>query len=224
VFVESDLVLAVSRPLGAYARRRGASRVEVMANAVDPTRFTRQADAAGEPPVAVFAGSLRRWHGVGTLAEAWSILAADAPRLVVVGDGDGRDRLASVGAQVTGWVAPDAVAPLLGRAQIGLAPYPADAPRYFSPLKLFDYLAAGLAVVAADLPGVRDVAADAALLVPPGDPAALADAVQALVADPELRRHLGADGRALALEHHTWDQRARRLVALVDELRTVAAR
>ncbi|MFP5372637.1 MAG: glycosyltransferase, partial [Actinomycetes bacterium] len=150
VFSQAAQVLAVSRPVAAYAASRGARGVALVPNAVDPGRFRTSADAGAEPPLAVFLGTLRPWHGVDTLTEAWRLLGRRAPRLVVVGDGLGRDRLEDVGAEVTGPVRPAAVPGLLLGCQIGLAPYPADGPAYFSPLKLFEYLAAGLATVAAD--------------------------------------------------------------------------
>jgi glycosyltransferase involved in cell wall biosynthesis len=222
VLADADIVLAVSRPLATYARARGARRVEMCPNAVDPARFP-PADAAAVPVGAVFAGSLRPWHGAGVLADAWVRLGADAPHLLVVGDGTGRDRLDAVGATVTGLVAHDDVPRLLASAQIGVAPYPSDAPCYFSPLKLFEYLAAGLAVVAADLPGVADIAGDVAVLVPPGDAAALAGAVADLVSDPARRGRLGAAGRALVRSEHTWSHRARQVLALARPGAEVAA-
>ena len=224
VLGEAGAVLAVSRPLARYAAAAGARRVEVSPNAVDPTRFPSPARADAGPPLAVFAGSLRPWHGTDTLAAAWALLGREAPPLLVVGDGDGRDRLEAAGAQVTGVVSHDDVAPLLVGAQIGLAPYAADSPSYFSPLKLFEYLAAGLAVVAADIPGVMDVAGDVVVPVPPGDAAALAAAVADLVADPRRRAVLGRAGRALVLSDHTWAHRARRLLGLAAELRPAGSR
>lgn len=212
VLAGADVVLAVSRPLATYARSRGARRVQLCPNAVDPARFPR-APAGRQPPLAVFAGSLRPWHGAGVLGDAWTLLGRQAPRLLVVGDGCGRDRLDAVGATVTGLVAHDRVPRLLACAQIGLAPYQGDAPDYFSPLKLFEYLAAGLAVVAADLPGVADIAGDVAVLVPPGDAAALAAAVAELAHDPLRRAELGAAGRTLVAAEHTWAHRARQVLA-----------
>lgn len=223
VLAGSDVVLAVSAPLAAYAADRGARRVEVCPNAVDPERFARIAAVAAQPPTVVFTGRLRPWHGATTLAAAWELLGAAAPRLLVVGDGEGRDRLVAAGAEVTGTVAHERVPALLAGAQIGVVPYPADAPTYFSPLKLFEYLAAGLAVVGADLPGVRDVAGNAAVLVPPGDAGALAAAVATLAADPDRRARLGAAGRAEVLAHHTWAQRARRVLDLAGQLRATPA-
>lgn len=79
-----------------------------------------------------------------------------------------------------------------------------------SPLKLFEYMASGRAVVASDLPSVAEVVRDGetALLVPPGDVAALAAAVTRLRDDPDLRLRLGRCAREQALTRHTWDARA----------------
>jgi glycosyltransferase involved in cell wall biosynthesis len=218
VLAASNVVLAVSAPLARYACDRGARRVEVTPNAVDPSRFAATAQAAAQPPTVVFTGRLRPWHGAETLAEAWQQLGGAAPRLVVVGDGDGGERLVAAGAELVGTVDHERVPALLAAAQIGVVPYPADAPDYFSPLKLFEYLATGLAVVGADLPGVRDVAGHVAVLVPPGDPAALAEAVTSLAADPARRARLGAAGSQTVLAHHTWAHRARRVLELAAEL------
>ncbi|HEX7256162.1 MAG TPA: glycosyltransferase [Gaiellaceae bacterium] len=214
----AGLVLAVSPPLAGYAKARGARRVEVLQNAAAIERFPRR-ERDGVDPVAVFAGSLRPWHGLETIAEAWRLLDGSAPPLLVVGDGPGRERLAEVAASVVGPVAPSRIPELLAGADIGLAPYGADAPRYFSPLKLFEYLAAGLATVVADLPAVTAVVdRDAAVVIPRGDAVALADAVAALCADPSERRRLGENGRALVESAHTWRHRARRILAAAAEL------
>jgi glycosyltransferase involved in cell wall biosynthesis len=215
----AGLVLPVSSPLAAYARDRGAQRVEVTPNAVAPERFSdlppRDPSA---PPVAVFSGALRPWHGIETIAEAWALLDGEAPRLRVIGDGPARDIVAAAGAEMLGAVPHEQVPRLLGEADIGLAPYSPDAPAYFSPLKLFEYLAAGLAIVAADIPGVRDVTgSEAAVLIPPGDAPALAREVAVLATDRDARERLGSAARALAAEH-TWQRRGQRIIEAVGEL------
>jgi alpha-maltose-1-phosphate synthase len=122
---------------------------------------------------------------------------------------------------VTGALPHTEVPGALAGADIGIAPYAADAPPYFSPLKLFEYLAAELATIAADLPGVRDVVTEeTAVLVPQGDTPALAHAVASLAADRERRRRLGQAGRALVAAHHTWQHRARSILELVSHART----
>jgi glycosyltransferase involved in cell wall biosynthesis len=215
----ADLVLPVSSPLAAYAQDRGAQWVEVTPNAVATQRFADlPARDPSAPPVAVFSGALRPWHGIETIAEAWMLLGEAAPRLRVIGDGPSRDVLAAAGAEMLGAVPHEQVPRLLGEAEIGLAPYSRDAPAYFSPLKLFEYLAAGLAVVAADIPGVRDVTgSEAAELIPPGDASALARAVARLTADQAERARLGSAARTLAAEH-TWQRRGQRIIEAVREI------
>ena len=214
----ADLVLPVSSPLAEYASARGARRVEVMPNAVDLDRFADLPRRSDDAVVAVFSGALRPWHGMETIAEAWRLLSDAAPRLLVVGDGPGRQLMEEIGAEVTGAVPHDDVPGLLATCHIGLAPYSAEAPSYFSPLKLFEYLAAGLAVVAADIPGIRDIVGeDGAALIPPGDATLLAHAVAALAESERERARLSRNARALA-EEHTWDRRAQRILASVAEL------
>ena len=222
VLASADVVLAVSEPLARYARTRGAARVAVLPNAVDLTRFPTPS-TMGEPRC-VFLGALRPWHGVQTLAAAWRLLGREAPPLLVVGDGPGRVMFEAVGAEVTGAMPHAEVPRLLATASIGLAPYARDAPGYFSPLKLFEYLAAGLATIAGAIEGVREVVGhEHAVLTPPGDPGALAAAVRDLAADGPRRARLGSAGRALVAAHHTWDRRAERVLSLAAEVTPAVA-
>jgi glycosyltransferase involved in cell wall biosynthesis len=213
----ADLVFAVSPPLADYARDRGARRVEVLQNAVAVEQFPLP-ERKGDP-VAVFAGSLRPWHGIDTIATAWRLMGASAPPLTVIGDGPSRPLLDGLGASFIGAVSPARVPAVLAGADIGLAPYSADAPEYFSPLKLFEYLAAGLATVAADLPAVTEIVdRETAVLIPRGDAEALADAVAMLAADASERRRLGENGRRLVAGAHTWRHRANRILEVAAEL------
>jgi starch synthase len=208
----ADLVFAVSPPLAGYAKARGAPRVEVLQNAAAIEPYPAR-ERNGANPTAVFAGSLRPWHGIETIAAAWRLLGRSAPRLLVVGAGPADDVLRGLAATVTGPVPSARIPTLLAGAAIGLAPYSADAPDYFSPLKLFDYLAAGLATIVADLPAVTAlVDRDTAVVIRRGDSEALAQAVAMLCEDPSERRRLGENGRALVASAHTWRHRARRIV------------
>ena len=75
-------------------------------------------------------------------------------------------------------------------------------------------------VVASDIPGYRDVMTpETAVAVPPGDPDALADAIAALLDDEPRRAALGTAARLLAIERYSWDDIARRLVAIYDAAR-----
>jgi glycosyltransferase involved in cell wall biosynthesis len=213
---DATLVLAVSRPLADYARRRGARSVEIMPNAVAIERYPPQHRGEGghSPLTAIFSGRVRPWHGLDTVAAAWQLLGDAAPVLVLAGDpGEARLLLERSGAELLGPIPHGQMPDVLAAADIGLAPYAEDAPDYFSPLKLFEYMAAGLAVVAGDLPATRELLSDdSGVLVPRGDPDALAGAVASLAADPAWRTRLGRNARACIAAGHTWRQRARLVI------------
>ncbi|HEV8115653.1 MAG TPA: glycosyltransferase, partial [Acidimicrobiales bacterium] len=108
-------------------------------------------------------------------------------------------------AELVGAVDPVAITTLLHRMDVAVAPYPASA-TYFSPLKLYEYLAAGLPVVASRVGQIPDVIEDGRTgrLCPPEDPCALAEAVLGLRKDPEAAAALAAAGRAMVERDHTW--------------------
>lgn len=168
-----------------------------------------------------FVGAFRPWHDLPTLIAAAGELARErAVRLVLVGDGPSRDevlRLADVhGAPVTlaGLVAHDQVPAYLALMDAVAVPY-ASADAYFSPLKLFEAMAAGCAIVASATHPVTRVAEDHrhALLAAPGDARAMAAALRELAADSALRGRLGANARRAAESRHHWDAIAERVVA-----------
>ena len=215
----ADLVVAVSAPVARWAVAHGAApqRTIVAANAVDPQRFDLPRVLADDTFTVGFVGTLKPWHGLEVLAEAFVAGARRRPswRLLVVGDGPQREalgeRLDGAGlagrATFAGSVAPSQVPAQLARMDAAVAPY-RDAPGcYFSPLKLYEYLAAGVPVVASAVGEIAEVIADGrnGLLVAPGDAPALTAALQRLHADPPLRAALSAHGRATIRDGHTWD-------------------
>jgi len=225
-FRAADLVYAVSRPVADWVEGLCSGRsVPVVPNGVDTAAFA----ATGAPRtrgVLAFTGTFRPWHGVDLLVEAAGLLVRDhddpGTSLLLVGDGPalpaGLERAAQLGVPVraTGAVAPAEVPGLLATAEVGVAPYPAGE-HYFSPLKVGEYLAAGLATVAADVAGLSDHVAHGreALLVPPGDLAALTGALRAVRDEPRLRTALGIAGRQ-AVERMSWRVVVDRLVGLLE--------
>jgi glycosyltransferase involved in cell wall biosynthesis len=135
--------------------------------------------------------------------------------LLIVGDGPGKGKLladlhtAGVNdyAYLVGAVPPERVPGLLASMDVAVAPAPKLASFYFSPLKVYEYMAAGRAVVAGRIGQMAELIQDGVtgLLVAPGDPAELASALERLVRDPGLRQRLGQRARHSVEREHTWD-------------------
>ena len=177
-----------------------------------------------------YAGHLYPWKGVDVLVEA--LAQVPEVRGLIVGGHEREPDLARVRALAltlavsdritfTGPVAHGDVPALLASASILVLPNPASAisSHATSPLKLFEYMAAGRAIVATDLPSIREVLTnnDTALLVAPGDARAMAAAIGRLAADPALRMRLGNAARAAA-GNYSWNHRAERLEKLFREI------
>lgn len=230
VFGAAGTLVAVSaevaRYLDSFPQARG--RVHVVPNGVNADRFSLSERPSCPAPDGVFnvgfLGTLKPWHGLPVLVEAFGLLHGRRPntRLLVVGDGSERETLVAElkargltgAAHLTGAVAPEDVPGLLASMDACVAPY-ADAPGfYFSPLKVYEYMAAGRAVVASRVGQLAELVRDGetGLLCEPGDPVALAAALGALMDDPGLRARLGRAARAHVLEHHTWGQAVRRIL------------
>lgn len=219
-------VLAVSAPVREWALQMGADpeRTHVVRNAVDPSRFGPAPERDGEDFVVGFLGTLKPWHGLSTLLEAFAAAAELHWRLLVVGDGPERDALQRQAAELgvtgqvefVGAVQPQEVPNHLARMHVGTAPY-AAAEAYFSPLKVYEYLAAGVCVVAARSGEIPEVLGDgrAGLLHEPGDAAGLAATLRRVEADESLRQELSRRGREAA-SRHTWDDVADQVLRLVE--------
>lgn len=230
-FEAASRLIAVSEPLAHWMKLRPAARgrVEVIPNAVDPARFPAQLGPtlrASDVFTVGFLGGLKPWHGLSLLAEAFALFHACWPssRLLVVGDGPERrsfeSALSAHGvrhlAELTGAVAPDQVPGLLASMDAAVAPYAPQAWFYFSPLKLYEYMAAGLPVVASRVGQIAETIrhGETGLLCPAGDAAQVARALVRLAADPGLRARLGAQARRHVLADHTWGAVAERILGL----------
>ncbi len=196
--------------------------------------------ALGLPPdafIAGYAGLTFAYRRLDLLVAAFAAAAAQAPaarpwRLVLAGGRPAevaalRAQAADLGLPVAadpadipvdapaavllpGQVPPDAVAPYLYAADVLVIPDTVTT-LTASPLKLFEYMAAGRPIVLRELPALREILGDDALYFPPGDAAALAAALTRLAAAPDLAARLGA-AAARAAAGYTYAERARRVL------------
>jgi glycosyltransferase involved in cell wall biosynthesis len=210
-----------------------SSKIVVLEWGADTDRF--RPDAGGPLPftrpsgtVAVFAGAFRSWHGASNLVRAIRQLnerRVSGLSAVLIGQGP---ELASVKVEAAGLqnvifpgaVPHDRMPACLAASDIGVAPFdvgahgPLSLGFYWSPLKIFEYMASGLPVVAPALPRIASLAAHGteALLYDPSQPGTLADALAALL-DAPLRARLGAAARARAEREYGWAAHCRALDA-----------
>jgi glycosyltransferase involved in cell wall biosynthesis len=200
------------------------ARLETIPNGVDWIEALPSKNWEKAREHIVYSGSLFPWKGAAELVEAATRLPGFAIELIG-GDAQAISRLSALarpdGATLNfaGHIPHSQVLERLSRQCIAVLPNrPGTDSSFTSPIKLFEYMAAGCAIVASDLPSVREILAeDEAAWTPPGDAAALALALSKLAADPARARQLGERVREKA-RGYTWAARAQKLGALFAEL------
>jgi glycosyltransferase involved in cell wall biosynthesis len=207
-------------------------------NAADAATFgIRPEERRPVPGRVLYVGSISVWKGLDLALEA--LARAQGVELHICGGArgsgpwrqlEGRAGALGVAGRVRmhGTVTQPELRPLLATAAAGLLPLDGRysiAARHTSPLKLFEYLCAGLPVVATDLPSVREILGDGAggLLFAPGDVEGLATCMQSIVTDQALMWRLGDEARTLGARH-TWRQRGERVMEVCREVQAARQR
>lgn len=237
----ADLRVAVSAEVADQLACQYPGRPSVVvANGVRTELFASLPDRAAargslgldqDAPIIVFVGALRPWHGLDVALTALASLPAPA-RLVVAGDGpvraDLEQRSKELGvAERVDWLGPvphERVPAVLAAADVAIAPYPALTDFAFSPLKVVEYLAAGVPVVASNIGQLGATLAHGAhgQLVTPGDPSELAAAIASVLADPTAHRAIARAARAEVMGHSGWRDKAATILATATEVRAHA--
>jgi glycosyltransferase involved in cell wall biosynthesis len=222
IVTPSAKILPAGTPPGKIVELEwGADTDRFRPEAVGPLPFTRPFGT-----LAVFAGAFRSWHGAVHLVRALREVRRRHPHdisAVFVGDGPELSNVRAEAAGLdgvifTGAVPHDRMPACLAAADIGVAPFDVDAHRplslgfYWSPLKIFEYMAVGLPVVAPAVDRIVSLVSHEreGLLYPPDQPDGLADALVRL-RDPSLRARLGAAARQRAAREYSWQAHCRAL-------------
>jgi glycosyltransferase involved in cell wall biosynthesis len=206
---------------------RASGKVQVIHCGVDPGTF-RPAERGGAGPLRIVSvGTLHEVKGQAYLVEACRRLAERGVDFTCrfIGEGPDRDALAARierhgladRVELVGRMTSDGVAAELAAADVLVAPSvpTRGGKREGIPVVLMEAMATGLPVIASRLSGIPELVTDGVdgLLVPPGDDAALAEALARLAADPDLRRRLGEAGRATVVRDFDVDRNAAALAA-----------
>jgi len=212
----------------------------------DTTRFRPGAPGTvpferdGTTPVAIFAGAFRTWHGAVTLVDALAELEARGRGWhgVLVGDGPEMPRVRARvqrrgvrAVSIVGAVPYADMPAALAAADVGVAPFDVErhAPLrdafFWSPLKVFEYMASGLPVVAPDIPRLRDLIGpgEGGVLYDAQAPDRLAEAIDSL-RDSGRRTALARSARARAERRFSWEAHCRALAAAIERAHACRAR
>mgnify|MGYP004637144251 FL=1 len=227
VFKNADAMIAVSPGVAQYLEtfENVKGRVHIIANGVALDRFAPAAEnnakrlanlTACQGATIGFLGTLKPWHGLATLVDACAILRQrnENVRLLIVGDGPEYESLhqniKSLGlldyVQFTGAVLPEEVPNWLAQMDIAVAPYPNMEHFYFSPLKIYEYMAAGIPVIATRVGHLDTVVTHEhnGILVEAENPMEMADCISNLLKDTLKLQQLGKAARQTAENEHSW--------------------
>ncbi|MFQ5649575.1 MAG: glycosyltransferase family 4 protein [bacterium] len=232
-------VYTVSEALKSYFVQQGvdSKKISVVPNGVDVEAFSPQVKGVGirqkyglrESVVLGFVGSFHYWHGLESLRPYVQRLCAkyDEVKFLLVGDGPLKEELEQELRRnglrervvFAGYVEHHEIPHYLSAMDIVLAPYPAMTFFYFSPLKLFEYMAAARPVIASRVGQIEEMIEDGAngMLYEPGDIEEWINRSCQLIENPDLRTILGKRARQTVCEKYSWKMNATKVASLIKQ-------
>jgi glycosyltransferase involved in cell wall biosynthesis len=235
LYRQADRVVINSPGFAEHVKARGATRVELVPNGADTRMFDpyargesfRQKHGLSNQFIALYAGAHGLSNDLGVVLDAAAQLR-DCPEVTVVLLGDGKEKPALLARAKKERLDNVFFIPSIPKNEMGEALAAADACigilkpvemyKTVYPNKIFDYLAAGRPVVLAMEGVIREVvqAADAGIVIPPGDAGALAEAVRLLVNNCAMGQRMGLSGRAFMEQHFDRGKLAEKLRVIVE--------
>jgi glycosyltransferase involved in cell wall biosynthesis len=234
-FAAARRIFVISGSLAQWLTDNGvnATRVEVMENAPPARSFATKAPIDKSADVVVgFSGGLKPWHGIENLLQGFELAlqAGARMRLEILGSGPAERSIEQTalpdGRLVRlGHVPHEQALDTLERWDVGVAAFSDLEGFYFSPLKLFEYMAAGLCPVVSDVGGLGAIVEHgrAGIVVAPDDPRALAQALLTLDRNRALLRELGARARSVSGRRPSWAENAGRVIAAIEDACTASS-
>ena len=234
-WTKADYVLPVTKVLGDYVTAAGASqeRVRVIPNAIDRAEFSKapskeiaKQSLGLNGLVLGFVGFVREWHGLDKIVALMTLPWLQEVNLLIVGDGpacaqirvQARDLGIVERVTITGVVQRHQIPAHVAAFDIALQP---DVVDYASPLKVFEYLTLGKAIIAPDKANIREILLDKknALLFSPGDQHSLEACIKSLVTDESLRTALSSEAlQTIDEQNISWQHNAVRVTDLFQRL------
>ena len=218
-----------------------SEKIVIMPNGVDVALFGAQYSPTAvrtefnldSRPVVCFVGSFQLWHGIDLLVESFAQVLHQIPhsKLLLVGDGPARksieEKVKNLGigssVHITGLVPQRQIPEILSAVDVAVIPYP-ELPNelWFSPLKLYEYMAAGKAIVASSSGQIAEVIHDGenGRLVTPGKIDELAKVIVRLLNNPDEREWIGKNAHKQAVEKHSWDRYIKHLEEIYQSVLT----
>jgi glycosyltransferase involved in cell wall biosynthesis len=228
----ADVVACGTEAVADQVRRIGVDdrRIVITPTGADPELFRAKADrdavrsrlGLGDRFVIGWVGSFRRFHALDQAIDA--VARLEGATLLLVGDGPERPRVEQLARErdvaivCTGTVPHDSVPGYLAAMDVGLVLAAKDQAFHYSPLKLAEYLAAGLPVVAPRVGSIPEQLRDDvdAVLVQAGDPDDLARALQRLRDDPAARERIARSAVLTSRARWSWDGSVGRVLSALD--------
>jgi glycosyltransferase involved in cell wall biosynthesis len=228
VYSRADLVISISQSIKDVLVQMGipTETIHVVHNGINPQWF--DIEKAPEGSYICYTGSLYRWKGVDVLISAMKYLPE--ARLVVVGGGKRLQELHhhSVKEGVSGRVSFVGAVPhgsipdYLSHAAVAILPnIPSGPSQFSSPLKLFEYMACGIPIVASNLPVFREILTHKknAIFVEPNNPEALASGIRFILQNPDIGKNIAEKAKKDAMEF-TYETKVGRILASVSQMRS----
>lgn len=254
VFQQASCIITVSEIIADYLFKTGilAEKVLINPNGADPAIFKpceatylskRQKLNIAESDILVgFIGTFGGWHGIDIIAKAAEQIATSENniRFVLIGNGENYSRVSNLVIEknledrilLTGFLDASDSIEYLQACDILLSPQTNSLKKsqfYGSPIKMFEYMGLGKAIIASDLMQIGQVLRpallsnsldsnsiitdEAAVLIPPGAFESLRDSILFLAENSEIREKLGANARKSLLENYTWNKHVAKIIA-----------